>query len=190
MLKAHCKALKLARFLEKKYPRLSQTICYSYWGDTAATSLAYLKKRQPEILTVSRFHGWDLYEERAPEQYLPLRKFTESGLDVLSLISNHGLSYLRAKNSFIPNHRYRVAYLGVSKAKIIPEFIPSSSIRLVSVVNTHEVKRLDRLIRVIHTLSERIEVDWTIVGVPSDFIMYWYATLQLKPIKKLTSFGV
>lgn len=182
LLKAHCKAVQIAQFTNKLLNSSLPTVGYSYWGDTSAVALGYLKRIKPQIETVARFHGWDLYEERALEAYLPLRTATWRSLDFLVPISQHGVDYLKAKDGAGSPHNFRLAYLGVSKAKKFPEYTVDSCVQLISVINTSEVKRLDRLISVVNYLNTRINLKWTLVGIPHENLELLCSRMHVRPI--------
>jgi hypothetical protein len=75
----------------------SETTLYSYWFDEFAYSIALLKKQVPEFMAITRAHGWDVYFERHPNNYLPLRKYTLNNLDQCLVVSDFGKQYLKNK---------------------------------------------------------------------------------------------
>ncbi|MEI6122910.1 MAG: glycosyltransferase [Bacteroidota bacterium] len=89
------KAKKLATFLRKKQlPINNKFYFYSYWLNYNAIALTILKKSYPNEIMISRAHGWDLYNERSQNNYLPLRNFLFKNLDAIFPISSDGVNYI------------------------------------------------------------------------------------------------
>lgn len=68
------------------------TVCYSYWLHHGAYAAVRFKKKF-SARAVARCHGYDLYADRYISNYLPLRFYLSSYLDVIFPISKHGLDY-------------------------------------------------------------------------------------------------
>ncbi len=90
------KAKKLSKFISKKLLPINNTelYFYSYWLNYTAISLTFLKKSYPNTIIFSRAHGWDLYNERSQNNYLPLRNFLYKNLDAIFPISIDGVNYI------------------------------------------------------------------------------------------------
>lgn len=83
----------------KEYDRV---IIYSYWLFVAANVAVKLRDRLGEMgvraeKVISRAHGYDIYEERNPLNYLPQREFLLGNLDRVFTCSEHGEKYLKEK---------------------------------------------------------------------------------------------
>lgn len=134
-------------------------LVYSYWGDRLALLLPLLKKRFG-VITVSRFHGTDLYEE-ACGGYKPFRKWLYNGLDVAVPISENGKRYLMERYGLdaprnITVHRLGVFDHGLNIMKEEPVF------HIVSCSNIVSVKRVPFLAEAIGSLG--FNVLWTHIG--------------------------
>src|SRR5690554_5373561 len=69
-------------------------LIYTYWFNKAYYAAALLKRKGLVGSLVSRAHGFDVYEDRKPNHYMPLKRQFVKELDHLSAISKKGKSYL------------------------------------------------------------------------------------------------
>ena len=134
-------------------------LVYSYWGDRLALLLPLLKKRFG-VMTVSRFHGTDLYEE-ACGGYKPFRKWLYNDLDVAVPICENGKRYLMERYGpdaprNITVHRLGVFDHGLNIMKEEPVF------HIVSCSNIVSVKRVPFIAEAIGGLG--FNVIWTHIG--------------------------
>lgn len=112
---------------------------------------------------VARAHGADLYEERSPTGYLPLRRWSLEHVKRLWLVSEHGRRYLAER------HPDRTEVLAVSYLGSENEFgvaARSSArhpLRVVTCSAMVPVKRLDRMVRALG-LVEPGSVEWVHYG--------------------------
>jgi colanic acid/amylovoran biosynthesis glycosyltransferase len=74
-------------------------VFYSYWMLATAYAAAKLKMHYG-CKAVTRTHGGDLYNERSPAGYQPLRRFLLQNLDGVYCISCYGKMYLESKYGF------------------------------------------------------------------------------------------
>jgi glycosyltransferase involved in cell wall biosynthesis len=63
---------------------------YSYWFDYKALAATRLRQLHPGSPAASRAHGWDVYAERHPYGYLPLRRYIASRLTAIYPVSDSG----------------------------------------------------------------------------------------------------
>lgn len=150
------KALKFAFVSELRVGRISAQleadgeredgfILYSYWLYEAAYIAARLKRRFPGSRFVSRCHGYDLYEIRHPNGYLPFREYIMDSADAVYPISEDGKAYLDRLYQGKWNDKVQVMRLGTDDHGLNPEK-ESAIPTLVSVSNLVSVKRVDRII--------------------------------------------
>lgn len=92
------KKKKISKFIQQIYsnPKITNrdVYAYSYWLNDMAIGIGEFKKNNLKIKTISRAHSWDIYFDRHPDKYLPLRHFLFNYLDKCYTISNHGKNYL------------------------------------------------------------------------------------------------
>lgn len=134
-------------------------LVYSYWGDKLALLLPLLKKKYG-ILTVSRFHRTDLYEE-ACGGYKPFRKWLFGSLDVAVPIAEDGKQYLLERYGKDAPKRIEVHRLGVFD-KGLNSSDGDDVFQIVSCSYIVPVKRVAFLAEVIGGLG--FKVRWTHIG--------------------------
>jgi len=139
-------------YLKKNKIDLQNCLFYTYWFETAATGIGWLKARYPNLKLVSRAHGYDLYEERFSPAYIPFRKESLGALDRLFINSEFGYKYLSQK---FPKYisKFEIARLGVSSNN--KKNNPSSDgiCRIASCSNIVMVKRVDLLCKGLQYLA-------------------------------------
>ena len=117
------------------------SIVYSYWLDESTIAFPFLKKEFPKSKFISRAHGWDVYFERHPFEYLPLRKFLIEQLDQIFFISKSGLDYY----SNINNKNLSLSYLGTRDGQANHQK-PNTILQIVSCSSLIPLKRVDLMI--------------------------------------------
>lgn len=133
----------------------SNTVCYSYWCDDNAMGLALLQKQYPEVKTVSRAHGWDLYFEATEFNYLPYRKYIAGGLTELFPISQKGHDYIKNRWG-VHREDVKIMRLGSSVGKLTPV---GSGLKLVSCSNVITLKRVDLIASALLDIID-VELEW------------------------------
>lgn len=123
----------------------SRYVFYSYWLYETAYVAARLKEIFPGSSFVSRCHGFDLYEMRHPNGYLPFREYLMESVDKLYAISEDGKAYIDKLYAGRWNQKVQVARLGTMDHGLNPD-IPADVPLIVSCSNLNEVKRVDRII--------------------------------------------
>lgn len=136
------------------------TVLYSYWTHDWITVLGLLAMRDPRIRPVSRAHGFDLYEERAADGWIPFRHFQMEHVDRIFCVSQAGLDHLNRR--YPGQHdRFLLARLGTTDHGLAP-WSPVGTLRLVSCSNLVPLKRVDLLIEALHLTT--VPVEWTHFG--------------------------
>ena len=129
-------------------------IIYSFWCTPATLAALRLKKEFPEIKVISRFHGYDLYNERRPSMRQPFKPMISKELDAVFFVSRCGKEYFEKTW----NRRGRGHYLGTVKRKTVDE--NPERLILASCSNMIELKRIDLIIEALAKLPEDIKVSW------------------------------
>jgi len=136
---------------------------YSYWSDDVAIGLAMFREMNPGITAISRMHGWDVYFEASPLNYLPYRHFILKNLSAIFAISDKGKAYA-ASNWKIENiDKIRVARLGVPEQKQKQYPIQSNKFILVSCSNVIPLKRLDLIVKALAEIK-KTNITWVHFG--------------------------
>ena len=129
---------------------------YNYWTDF--TTLGCLIKNKK---TISRFHGYDLYEERHPQSYLPFRKEIFKRLNSSSFISLNGLKYAEKRYEILNPVINRLGHL--SKNQFKPKYELNNSLVLLSCSSIIQLKRIDKIIDALASINN-IEIVWYHIG--------------------------
>lgn len=140
---------------------------YSFWLTRAAYTIAhYSINRENSVKRIlSRAHGYDIYEERNPMNYLPFRNYINSNLDEIHFISNDGLNYFSNKyvSEGLCSKKY-ISRLGTFNPNILRKKIyDKNKICIASCSSIIPIKRLDLIIDVIANID--IPVEWIHIGV-------------------------
>lgn len=86
---------------------------YSYWNDVAFYAACILKKKNIVNKVVSRAHGFDIYEERRNNCYMPIKRQFINDFDKVYLLSKCAVTYYQdIYGSFLD--KLAVSRLGVS----------------------------------------------------------------------------
>jgi colanic acid/amylovoran biosynthesis glycosyltransferase len=160
------KALSITEQL-KAISENENTVFYSYWLDEKALALALLKKKYSNLKAISRAHGWDVYEERHPNNYLPYRKLLAENLEAIYTISENGKSYLSDR---YPKWKEKIqlSRLGTTPLVSLPVKLKSESIHILSVSSIIPLKRVDKILEVVSSLTN-LKIKWTHIGTGSEF---------------------
>lgn len=172
-------------------------IFYAYWLYEAAYIAAGLKKRVQNSLFVARCHGFDLYEIRHPNGYLPFRMYLLKNGDEIYPISDDGKEYLSRLYKNRWDQKIHVMRLGTEDHGLNPGNQNEIPV-IVSCSNLVEVKRVERIICALGKsgsevcwfhfgdgrLREKLEmlavqlpknIQWRFMGnVPHEQLMHFY----------------
>ena len=163
--------LKLAVMLMDSPP-----IVYSYWNSVGSYAACLLKKKGVVRKVFSRAHGFDLYEERMPENYMPLKRQFVNDIDKVFLLSESAIEYYHEKYS-AKRSKLALGRLGVFLPEILPVYqYNRGELRVLSVSYCVSVKRIDKIIIALKHFTKKnptMNVTWTHIGfgpLYNDFI--------------------
>jgi len=139
---------------------VQNAIFYSYWMDSYATLLCVLRSMNGIPNLISRAHRFDLYEDKRRENYIPFRTYQLTHVNVVSVISQHGVNYLKGKYPKYSD-KIHLDYLGTNDYGINKEEI-DELVHVVSVSNVVIVKRVALIVDLLHEFD--IPVKWTHFG--------------------------
>jgi glycosyltransferase involved in cell wall biosynthesis len=142
--------------------RITNAVHYTYWFDHHATLLSILKSKNKIQYFISRAHGYDLYNERREESYIPFRKLQLQYATKLYLVSKNGLNYITEK---YPEYKakYKLSYLGINndiastEGRQTPQYLVVSCSRIV------DIKRVDKIVESLALIKD-IPVKWVHFG--------------------------
>ncbi|MCF2661512.1 glycosyltransferase [Pseudoflavonifractor phocaeensis] len=138
-------------------------VVYTYWCTPCTLAALSLKKEFPTLKVITRFHGYDLYEERTSIRWQPFRNFVAARADRLVFASQAGEQYFLSRwGSRWPQKRI-TAYLG---SRSMGQFQPCSdgTLRLVSCSNAIPLKRVHLIIDALAALPAGYRVEWHHIG--------------------------
>ena len=137
-------------------------VLYSYRMEYHAYLALLIKRAFPELVTVLRGHGYDLYEFRDGLEYMPLRRVAFESADRLFAAADASAAYLRERYPrFAAKIETRV--LGTSDHGLGPLPDRSGPIRILTCSAIVKVKRLDRVVDALR-LIDGPDVEWTHIG--------------------------
>lgn len=128
------------------------TIVYSYWLNDMAIGAAELKIRMPEIKSISRAHGWDVYMDRQPSTYLPLRTFVLNNLDACFAISENGQHYLQSQFN-VKSRKIKMSQLGTLPHTLIYPLSDKTDSSVFTIVSCSSIIPLKRIHLLVEALS-------------------------------------
>jgi glycosyltransferase involved in cell wall biosynthesis len=138
---------------------------YTYWYEEVTYALQSLK-REFDFTLVTRTHGYDLYEDRRKNNYMPLRRQFLENIDKIYIVSSSAKEYLCVTYGFCKEKIF-LARLGVNDKNIVSKCNESYVYHIVSCSNLVQVKQLDKLIDAIaqiNTKNDRLKIRWTHIG--------------------------
>ncbi len=116
-------------------------IHYSFWMNDFALSLSILKQKKQITHYTFRVHGFDLYEERRPNNYIPFRERNYKYSSGVYAVSKLGLNYIKKRFSFSEKASY--SYLGTTDHGVNP--LSDKLFIIVTCSAIISLKRLDLL---------------------------------------------
>lgn len=132
-------------------------IIYAYWMYETAYVGARLKALYPNCRLVTRCHGYDLYEERHANGYLPFRNFILKQTDLICPISRNGYEYIYRQYGSSIAKKASISRLGTIRKAEIPDIqIKEDSIVLASCSNLADVKRVNLILNALKQCSKQV----------------------------------
>ncbi|GAB3791410.1 glycosyltransferase [Dyella agri] len=141
-------------------------VAYCYWNETQACAALLAKEYGAVRKVVSRVHGFDLYEARRRDGYMPLKRQFIAGYDAIFALSREAQSYLQ-RTYGAPPGKIRISPLGVPLAGALARPSADGRLHIVSVSFCLRVKRLDKIVSAIGLLGQRhpdVGISWTHIG--------------------------
>jgi glycosyltransferase involved in cell wall biosynthesis len=153
---------KLIKEIKKRKLNFSELTIYTYWFTYCTYSIYKLKSYHPELKIYSRIHGFDLYKERHPIQYLPFREKIINKLNGLFPISQQGIDYLYKNYNLSKNKNIHLSYLGTQRGRLNSHISKDGKLRIISIAYVSKVKNIELLLEALSLLD--IEFEWTHIG--------------------------
>ena len=161
-------AAKIASVLNEYNIKHSELILYSFWNDYRALAIARIKKRVPMLTAISRAHGSDVYFERHPYNYLPMKKHIIDSLDAVFCISENGKKYLENKLRLDgKNDKLQCSRLGTREIAAFNIEKKRASMLMVSCSGIIFIKRINLIIKALASIKD-YSIEWIHIGVDGD----------------------
>ncbi|WP_309065058.1 glycosyltransferase [Microbacterium sp.] len=125
-------------------------VAYGFWAMGGGLGLPWLRGVRARVV---RAHGYDLYEERAAEGYLPVRPFLFRRADRILTISEDGARYLGSRHKHVRG-RIAVSRLGVFGPDRPPLHPPGDRITIVSCSAVSDIKRVGLILDAVRALAD------------------------------------
>ena len=141
-------------------------VAYCYWNETQACAAVLARNKGAVRKVVSRVHGFDLYEARREQGYMPLKRQFVAAYDAIFALSREAKGYLQQTYG-APPENVRISPLGVPLAETLARPSRAGCLHVVSVSFCLRVKRLDRIVGALRLLACRhqdVSMAWTHIG--------------------------
>jgi glycosyltransferase involved in cell wall biosynthesis len=159
------KAITTAHHIErtiKSHNMTGTVFLYSYWLNSSALALTFVKEKSGRVIRFSRAHGGDVYESRSKNSYLSFRKTLITTLDRIFAISESAKRHLadriggKGDNIVVS----RLGTHGKQSGEMIPE--RPATPRIVSCSFLVPVKRVHLIIEALSQVTAPLE--WVHIG--------------------------
>ena len=156
----------LIEWLKQRKVEPGRCLVYTYWFDEGAVGAGLAKKAMPGLRSISRAHGYDVYEGRQSPPYWPCRETALRNVDLLFSASEAGTHYLREKYPDFAA-KIKTARLGVPDPGKSTPASADGVYRIVSCSIITPVKRLDLMLAGIKAAAQRRpsqRFEWVHIG--------------------------
>ena len=158
-LRAQAAADDLAQIVEDDHI----DVIYTFWCTTMTLAAVLLKKRFPHLKVVTRFHGYDLYQERSAIGWQVFRPLIADKSDRLVFACRYGKNYFLNVWGKKYAEKSVLAYLGCGrKSPVTPA--DDGVLRIISCSNLIPLKRVDLIIEALSLLPKTMQVHWHHLG--------------------------
>jgi len=137
-------------------------LVYTYWC-TPATLGAVDAIHGKNIKLVTRFHGYDLYEERSYESYQPFRKLIANNAEMLVFACTSAKEYFLDRWGEAYSDKSIVSFLGTQSGNPVFHY-DKNCLRVISCSWLIPRKRVDLLINSFARLDSSVNIVWNHIG--------------------------
>lgn len=156
------KWLKKNNVINKK----EEILYYTYWNLYYTLPLLKRKKQYKNIKVVSRFHGYDFYNERVSEMRQPFKRFMDRRIDKCLFISEAGRSYYMenfACPKSMAENKYEVCKLGIKKRQVRNPDKKEGAFCIVSCSAIIPLKRVELIVKALSLIKQE-KLEWIHFG--------------------------
>lgn len=142
-------------FLTRRNFSPEDCLFYTYWLDHATAGIGLVKQQFPELILVSRAHGYDIYEEQYYDPpFWPCRSTVLNNIDKVFADSYAGTGYLKSHYTEFA-HKFETSLLGVREPAFITHESGDKVFRLVSCSRISPEKRVGLILDSVATAARR-----------------------------------
>lgn len=152
--------------VEKKITAGDKVVLETWWCDFTSFGMASYASARKNVVSVSRVHGYDLYEQRRSPAFIPFRRKTLRLLDLVFADSTAGAWYLRTRYPEFAK-KVLVGLIGIYRPERLTPRSNDGVFRIVSCSFLIQLKRVDLLIRGLGKVLEKspgIKIEWVHIG--------------------------
>lgn len=156
--------VRRSEYLRKLINKMPDAILYAYFFDDIAVSMALASSQATnKVVTISRTHGFETYDEQAPYQHIPFQAYKLRHIDCIFPVSKQGARHLQQQIKDDSTH-IKAMYLG-SDPHERNNPLPTD-LSIVSCAYVRSIKRLDLVPEVLKKINR--PVTWTLIGDGED----------------------
>lgn len=169
LIRADHFALQIKKFLKANRIPFHRTTFYTYWCNEYSLGMGNIRRRYKIAGAFTRLHNWDLYFERAPNNYLPLRNRMFKRLDGVFPVSEQTKQYILKRVPEVDPEKLIVSYLGVEKVGEMRLVNKGKTLKILTLAFLGKIKRIDLLVAALEQL-EGFNVEWHHIGEGNDHL--------------------
>lgn len=152
-------AEEIERQLDKIVRAEKIDLIYTYWCTPATIAALRLKEKYTHLKVLTRFHGYDLFEERTEANWQCLRDYIAENCDQLVFVSEQGQKYFLERWGESRKEKSQVSYLGCRRMTFI-DHPQNDRLKIISCSNLIPLKRVELIIAALVELPEDFQVEW------------------------------
>lgn len=156
----------IKRYFSSNSCNFDEYVLETWWFNEATLGLAEFSVKSNKIITVTRAHGYDLYEERRKQNYIPFRRVAINKVEAVFSASQAGAKYLLMKYPEV-KEKIHVGLLGVNDPGFSNNPSTDGTFRILSCSALIPLKRIDLLIlglQRLGTTCKKMKFQWTHIG--------------------------
>lgn len=141
-------------------------IVYAYWNHVSCYAACTAKSSGLVNRVISRAHGFDVYEERQPANYMSLKRQFHPHIDRIFVLSHKARDYIAGRYG-VPESKLEISRLGVSLPSAMTAATPGGTLSILSVSFCVPIKRIDKIIDSISLFAENStasSITWVHIG--------------------------
>lgn len=154
----YARAEKFYKWLKKNHVLDDKpAIFYTYWNNYYSLPPVFHKKEFSNCVLISRFHGFDLYDERKKYGYQPFKNKINEVYDKLIFASEYAKNYYCNKYANLDKNKAITSRLGTKSINIKTNHKEKEDFLIVSCSNLVPLKRVNLIVSAISLLKDNIK---------------------------------